>query len=213
LPSPVPEPVPDPVGFLRRLSEARTGEDSAKATLLDKYRRYLLLVASEEVPSSVRPKVAPSDVVQQSIIDATRVFEEFRGTTEAELLAWLRRIVRHDALDATRRFRTTKSRDIRREEALTADIDPADPHSSPTMNLQEDEVWQTLELTLQALPETDREIICLRNFDQLPFQEIAERLGKSIGAAKKQWARAITRLNRNLGNTSESSSEKTDDVA
>jgi RNA polymerase sigma-70 factor (ECF subfamily) len=49
---------------------------------------------------------------------------------------------------------------------------------------------------LARLPADYREVIILRNLEQLPFEEIGQRLGRSSGAARMLWARALEKLSR-----------------
>ena len=82
----------------RFLAEARAGHDSAVGRLLEAARLYLLLVANRELPPDLRPKVGPSDLVQETLLRAHRHFGQFRGATEDELLAWLRQILAENRL-------------------------------------------------------------------------------------------------------------------
>ena len=47
-------------------------------------------------------RVDPSDVVQQSLLEAHRGFDRFAGESPGQWLAWLRGIATHNALDAAR---------------------------------------------------------------------------------------------------------------
>ena len=57
---------------------------------LGKYREYLLLLARLQLGSRLRAKLDASDIVQQTILHAHAGRTQFRGTTEAEWLGWLR---------------------------------------------------------------------------------------------------------------------------
>ncbi len=64
-------------------------EDNA-APDLDQYRSYLKLLADLQLNPRLKVKEAPSDIVQQTMLEAHRDFAGFRGRTEAELRAWLK---------------------------------------------------------------------------------------------------------------------------
>src|SRR5262245_22195718 len=99
---------PDQLHNLReQIRAARHGSPDALAWLLEQCRPYLLLVANEELESGLRPKVAASDVVQDSMIEAQRDFAQFRGDTQDDLVAWLRRILLHNLADAHRYYQET----------------------------------------------------------------------------------------------------------
>src|SRR5689334_1370544 len=100
------------------MDQARGGSDSALGSVLESCRDYLLLVANEEVPCELQPKAAPSDLVQQTFLEATRSFSDFAGQTDQELLRWLQQILLNNIRDTTRRYRQRAKRDIGREVPL-----------------------------------------------------------------------------------------------
>src|SRR5881394_3145894 len=87
-----PTEVPDD-GFARLLREARAGSRQAVGQLLDAFRRYLRGLGEAEIHAGLRPKGSASDLVQDTYLDATRSFAQFRGDSRAELWGWLRMIL------------------------------------------------------------------------------------------------------------------------
>src|SRR5690242_13126068 len=75
------------------LQSARRGDAKARGELLDSFRRYLLLVAGEALSLRLQAKVAPSDLVQQTLLQAHRALDDFAGTNEAQWRGWLRQIL------------------------------------------------------------------------------------------------------------------------
>ena len=75
------------------LVQAREGSDAALGDLLQSYANYLALLARLEIGRRLQGKVDAADVVQETFLKAHRDFEQFRGTTEAEFVAWLRQIL------------------------------------------------------------------------------------------------------------------------
>ena len=73
-------------GFGRLIDEARGGSALAMGQLMERCRRYLLLVANDSLDSDLRPKVGASDLVQDTFLEAHQDFSHFHGTTERELL-------------------------------------------------------------------------------------------------------------------------------
>src|SRR5947209_20471729 len=91
---------------LRRLIDrARRDEPGALDRLLDSYRNYLRLLARTGLDASLRAKADPSDLVQDALFKAAQHFGQFRGATDAELAAWLRRILARCLADLARRYR------------------------------------------------------------------------------------------------------------
>lgn len=173
--------------------------------LLEACRGYLLVVAGEELASDVRVKMANSDLVQQTLVEAYQGFGGFRGATAGELLAWLRRVLLNNVVDTTRGFRATEKRALHREVSLEADgsyeglvrgLVAADP--SPSMQAIATEERERLFRSLAMLSEKDQQIVRLRNWEQLPFAEIGRQLETTEEAARKLWTRAVRRLAREL---------------
>jgi RNA polymerase sigma-70 factor (ECF subfamily) len=185
-----------------RLLQARGDDKAAVAGLLEAYRGYLRLLARTSIDRSLRGKADPSDVVQDTMIRAAQYFDAFRGTTEAELVAWLRQILLQGLVDLARRYRTA-SRHVGREQSLnriidqsSAALDAMGKMSSPRSgSLPSGAVAGVLVAqALSQLAADDREVITLRNFEQLEWLQVGERMGRSAEAARKLWGRAIQRL-------------------
>jgi RNA polymerase sigma-70 factor, ECF subfamily len=84
---------------------------------LDGYRDYLLLLARSRLSPRLRGRLDPSDVVQQTLLEAYRDAEQFRGRTDAERAAWLRQVLARNLANAARDH-TRDRRDVGRERSL-----------------------------------------------------------------------------------------------
>jgi DNA-directed RNA polymerase specialized sigma24 family protein len=71
---------------------------------LERYREYLLLLARLQFDPRLQSKLAPSDIVQQTLFQAHQKRDQYRGRTEAERAAWLRAILAHVLADAARKY-------------------------------------------------------------------------------------------------------------
>jgi RNA polymerase sigma-70 factor (ECF subfamily) len=198
---------PDPDDLL---SAARTGNGPALGRLLEGYRRYLTLLARLEIDRRLQGKLDPSDLVQETFLEAHRDFAQFRGSGEAELLAWLRQVLVRNLANQVRRYLGTRGRDVRLERELAAQVDRssqaldralAAPHSSPSKQADRREQAVLLAEALGRLPEDYREVIVLRHLQERTFPEVAARMGRSVESVKKLWARALARLRGTLGET------------
>lgn len=188
------------------IADARQGDREALGRLLDICRRYLLLVANQELAPALWAKVAPSDIVQESLMEAGRDFLRFHGGTEEELLAWLRGILRYNVADAHRCFETEK-RELYREVPLAdlpLDEMPPNPAGSPSSHALARERDQQLEQALQQLPEHYRQVLFLRMTEDLTFAQIAAKLGSTADAVRKLWGRAVDELGNLLDSPHES---------
>jgi len=111
---------PDPEELLCR---ARSGDNGAFGRLLELYRSYLMLFSRLQLDSRLQGKADPSDLVQETFVRAHESFKQFRGTTEGELLRWLRQILVSRLAKLVRRFRGTQQRDVRLERQLDDELE------------------------------------------------------------------------------------------
>lgn len=165
---------------------------------VESMRFYLWILADRALADGLKHKVAPSDVVQQTMLEAHRDASNFVGETRAELRAWLRSILIHNVRNVERSLFTDK-RSISRE-ANGADavwlISASD--KSPSSMVAFDEEFALLERALANLPEDQRRAIEYRSFGQMSFGEVGERLERSAEAARKLWFRAVLALQSNM---------------
>jgi RNA polymerase sigma-70 factor (ECF subfamily) len=195
---------PDPVELLRA---ARTGDRPALGRLLELYRNYLRLLARLQASHRLRGKADPSDLVQETFLAAQRAFARFRGSTEAELVDWLRQILASKLADLARRYLATARRDVRLERQLAGELDDSSralheslvaAGSSPSERAVHREQGVLLADALKSLPPDYGEVIILRHLEGLSLAEVAEHMGRSVESVKKLWVRSIARLREAL---------------
>ena len=199
------DPGPDPEELL---AAARQAGGAAVGQLLELYRNYLALLARTQIRRHLQGRLDASDVVQETFLTVHRDFGHFRGTTEAELVSWLRQILAARLADQVRRHVGAKRRDVRLERRLADELEQsfcalcgglADRQPSPSQQAARREHGVLLADALKALPPAYAEVIILRHLDGLSFPEVAQRMGRSIGSVEKLWLRALVRLRRTLG--------------
>jgi len=185
------------------LTRARDGDAAARDELFARCRSYVGLVARAQIEGRLRAKVDASDLVQQTLLEAHRGLKNFRGGTEEEWLAWLRKILAHNTTDFVRKFHGTEKRQIGREVPIrisTPDAsgsfqrDPADPGQTPSQLVLQHERELEVAEAVERLPEDYREVVMLRNLQRLSFNEVAERMGRSRPAVQMLWLRALRQL-------------------
>ncbi len=196
-----------PEALLRR---ARASDAAAQGELLALYRNYLRILARTQIDAALRVRLDASDLAQESLLEAFRDFRHFVGTTERELVAWLRRILVRNLADQVKHHRA-QARNWHRQESLEVLLDRsslavqealAAGASTPSARAARREQAVLLADALSRLPADHAEVIVLRNLRQLKFEEVAERMGRSPGAVRMLWARAMERLGREMGGAS-----------
>jgi RNA polymerase sigma-70 factor (ECF subfamily) len=197
------EDVESTTTFQQLVDAARNGSNEALGELLDQWRNYLLLVANQELGDDLAAKAGASDVVQDAFAQAQQSFPNFKGQCQAELIAWLRQILLRQIFALRRQFFRNLKRDARREESLDGDHQLRDIVKSlhaegecPVRRVTTQEDFQVVSRILDSLPDEYRQVIRLRYWENLTFEEIGTRTGKSADAARKCWFRAAQKLAR-----------------
>jgi RNA polymerase sigma-70 factor (ECF subfamily) len=190
------------------LHRARAGDGTALGRLLELYRAYLVVLARVQIGRRLQGKVDPSDVVQEAFLGACRDFPQFRGSTAAEFLGWLRQVLASLLANLVRHYQGTQRRDVRLERQLALELEQSSqaldrsliaPQSSPSQQASLREQSVLLAEALGRLPADWRELLILRHLEGLSFPEVARRLDRTVDSVKKQWPRALASLRRLLG--------------
>jgi RNA polymerase sigma-70 factor (ECF subfamily) len=191
------------------LGRVREGDVSRLGPLLELYRGYLTLLVRIQIGKRLRAKLDVEDVIQETFLEVHGAIERFRGETTREFLAWLRQITAAVLANQVRRYYGTKRRDIRLERSLADDLDRSSDilgfdsalvahDTTPSQNASRRELAVRLADALGTLPENYREVIILRQLEDLSFPEVATRMGRSVDSVKNLWVRALARLRRGL---------------
>ena len=172
----------------------------------ERFRSYLKLLAGSGLDARLRPKLDASDIVQQTLLQAHRGYADFRGTTEAEMLAWLRKILARNLAHAARDYHRGK-RNIDLELNINQSINAssqrlqswlANNDPTPSQNAQINERLLRLCSAMESLPEDQREAVRLHYCDDLKLKEIASRMERSIDSVAGLLKRGLEKLRRRL---------------
>ena len=187
----------------------RSGDLTAQGELLGRYNNYLLVLARTQIDRRLRVRCDDSDLVQETLVEALRDFPNFAGTTERELQAWLRRILVRNLADQIKRNKA-QARTWQRQQSLEELLNRscAEVHaalalgiSSPSTQAVRREDSLRLAGALAKLPADYRDVIVMRHLQNMKFEEIAGRLGRSSGATRMLWTRALEKLHSELTGT------------
>jgi RNA polymerase sigma-70 factor, ECF subfamily len=196
-----------PLEVSQLLARARDGDGPALGQLLESYRNYLFLLARVQIGRRIQGKLDVADVVQETFLDVHRKIRQFRGHSEPQFLAWLRRIMVGILANQVRHYLGTKQRDVRLEQQLHEDLDRSSvclgahliaAESSPSTQASRREQAVLLADAMERLPDAYREVIILRQLEGLTFPQVADRLGRTEDSVKNLWARGLARLRRSL---------------
>jgi RNA polymerase sigma-70 factor (ECF subfamily) len=173
---------------------------------LERFREYLLLLARLQLGDTSRGQLDPSDVVQQTLLEAHRKREQFRGHSSAEMAAWLRQMLAYGLADALRALHRAK-RDVGRERSLEAALEESSARieswlvaeqSSPSQQAEANERAVRLAAALATLPQMQREALILRHCQGLPLADISRLLGRTPPAVAGLLKRGLRQLRQQL---------------
>jgi len=155
--------------------------------------------------------VDESDIVQETLLQAHQARQGFRGASERELLAWLRKILTRKLLDFYRHVRRDK-RDTTRERSLEAVLQTSSQRlerslvsmgSSPSQRAARNEDLLRVSAAIQKLPENQRCAIELHYLHSFPFSEVADRMGLNRDQVAGLIRRGLSNLRKSLGGGTE----------
>jgi RNA polymerase sigma-70 factor (ECF subfamily) len=200
----------------RLFDSARRGDLSSLGLLLHDYFRYLNTLSIRHMDERVRVRVSPSDIVQETLMEAHRDFAQFDGTSLAEFTGWLRKILLNNIARAIETHLAAAKRDVRRQCSLNdrwgdssssnqwwARFSQKSQRSAAGV-VQHEETIRKLNQSIEQLPPDYQQVIRWRHIDGLSFQEIASRLGRNTGAVRMLWFRAVEKLRGSMNRSSES---------
>ena len=190
--------------FAELLERARLGNREAVGALLDGYRPWLRLLAQRQIGRRLEKRLDASDVIQQTCLSAVTKIELFNGHTEAEFVAWLRRIhecnLQNIVRDNVLRQKRSVSREASIDDSRTGGLINELPilQSSPSQRVLQDERAVMLVRTLERLSEEQRDAIRLRYLEGLPVATIADEMNRSVHSVAGLIRRGLERLRTEL---------------
>jgi RNA polymerase sigma-70 factor, ECF subfamily len=188
-------------GLLRRV---RAGDREAFGQLFARHQAYLRRVVELRLDPRLRPRVDPSDVVQEAHLEALNRLPTYLERPALPFRLWLRQIASDRALKARRHHLGAARRALGREVPLPEESSLVlarrllAGNSSPIRQLGQRELARRLRQAVARLPEADREVVVMRHFEGLSNREVACLLGLDPATASKRHGRAMLRLHRIL---------------
>jgi RNA polymerase sigma-70 factor, ECF subfamily len=185
----------DTVDLIRRW---QTGDRRALGLILERHLEWITECVRRWLGPRLRSKAETGDLVQEVVVEIIESGPRFVVSNSEHFRALLARMARNVVCDQIDRF-TALRRHVGRERPLPPDalVDLDPPRGSvrrPSEEAAQRESEAFMSLGLELLDADDRRVVLLRDIDELPFAEVAKRLGTTVGAATTRHRRAVARL-------------------
>jgi RNA polymerase sigma-70 factor (ECF subfamily) len=184
------------------LERVEAGDPAAPDLLLARHRPFLCQLVELRLDPRLRARVDPSDVVQEAQVDAFRRLGQYVRRRPMPFRLWLRKTVHERLLKIHRRHLEAGRRAIGREVPLPAQSSIVLGQqllysgSTPSQHLDRSEVARRVREAVARLPQADREVLVMRNFEKLSNPEIGYLLGLDAATVSKRHGRALLRLRK-----------------
>ncbi|MBR5894466.1 MAG: sigma-70 family RNA polymerase sigma factor [Akkermansia sp.] len=172
--------------------------------------RLVRLIATRMSPVLLR-RMSPDDVAQETYLACGRRVRFLQECPEVPMFVKLRKLALQTIADMERKHLAAGKRDAMKESyAVESDNDVtvnalsrfADTLVGPRTHLERMELLEQTRKAMRELPDTDREILELRHFEELSNTECAAALGIEVKAASIRYVRALKRMKDIMGNIS-----------
>lgn len=201
----------DSEGNSELLRLAARGDQQAWGSLLDHWAKPLERMVELRLDPRLRPRINPSDVLQETFLIATKRRDEYLGEdAPMPFRLWLR-FLAGERLAALHRFHLgAQKRDAGRDQLLYSGTynPPSSPAlaaqlaadcSSPSQQVVQAELRLQLKHALEQMEPLDQELLALRHFEQMTNREAAEVLGMNASTTSSRYLRALRQLRKLLG--------------
>jgi RNA polymerase sigma-70 factor (ECF subfamily) len=194
----------DSTETLRLLTLARAGDAAAFNLLFARHRSQLRGFVHHRLDDRLRSRMDPSDIVQETQIEAFRRFNDFYDRRPMPFHIWLRKTAYDRLRNQSRDHVRTQRRSLERERRLPDHSSELIAHSlhadrrTPSEAVAQQEFCERVAHIVAQLPDADREVLLMRNVEGLSHIDIAHLLEIDHAAARKRYARALARLEQLL---------------
>ena len=173
------------------LNNYLSGDRSAISELIERHSQRV----RNYIGMMVKDNDIANDIFQETFIKAVQVIDEGRYVDSGKFLSWVLRIAHNRVLDHFRREKSSKQ--VNESEAgydMIGTMRFSEPTAEDNMVLSE--VEQTVRNLIDQLPDEQQEVVRLRYYSKLSFQEIAEQTDVSINTALGRMRYALINLRR-----------------
>jgi len=173
---------------------SKLGDREAFGELIHRHRRRCVNLAD----SILRNRGEAEEETQNACWKAFEHIDQFHG--EAEFSTWLLRIVENQCLMLIRQRRRAQfvQLDDGDPEGGSAPLQLPAPDADPEGDLGKREVLEVLQTEIRRIPPLLRNVILMRDVEELSMQDLAARLGITVPAAKSRLLRARAELRQRM---------------
>jgi RNA polymerase sigma-70 factor (ECF subfamily) len=176
------------------VEQALGGEPEAFGELVRRWERKIFSLSYGMLGSAEDAR----DATQETFIAAYRNLQGFRG--EARVSSWLHRIAVNQCISRQRRARVRPETAIEDESLTAGERFMATPEqASPALWAEKKQRKEAVRKAVSALPPELREVVVLKEFEDLTFQEIADALQIPLSTVKSRLYTALKQLRLRLG--------------
>lgn len=168
----------------------RNGNENAFNLLFSRHRQRLLAV----IYNIVKDVETSEDLLQETMIKALDTIRSDRYNDEGKFLPWAARIARNMAIDFFRKQKRYPNMRLKEGSALYNTIELSEA-SIETAQIQS-ETFRQLKSYIHLLPENQKEVLMMRHYMKMSFQEIADVTNVSINTALGRMRYALLNLRR-----------------
>jgi RNA polymerase sigma-70 factor, ECF subfamily len=186
------------------VQRACAGDRQALDDLFAGYRAYLRQFVELRLDPKLRARVDPSDIVQEAQLEAVRRLAAYQMQPPMPFRLWLRQLTFDRLLKMHRDHAARARRAVGREISLPEESSlllaqrALGAGSTPSRQVNRQELAGRLRQAIAQLSERDREILLMRHFEGLSNQEVGQLLGLDPGTVSKRHGRAMLRLHKTL---------------
>lgn len=184
---------PQPADDTCLVQEALAGNQASFQILVERYQARLFSLVRHYTKNPYEIE----DVVQETFLKAYTRLDSFQH--QSSFYTWIYRIAVNTILDFLKRRGRSPVTSVEDPELVQSTTIAASPRVlSPDARMQREEIQTITHQILDGMPEIFRTVLVMREFEDMPYQDIADVLGISIGTVESRLFRARARFKEKL---------------
>ncbi|HLW18993.1 MAG TPA: sigma-70 family RNA polymerase sigma factor, partial [Cyclobacteriaceae bacterium] len=175
------------------ISQYRNGSEAAFEVLVDKYKSRVFTT----IHMIVKDQGVAEDLLQDVFVKVVQTLNSDRYNEEGKFQPWLMRIAHNLAIDHFRKMKRYPSVVMEDGSNIFNTLQFADENVEDLRI--KDETYALVQQLIEELPETQKQVLIMRHYMDLSFQEISEQTGVSINTALGRMRYALINMRKKLG--------------